>query len=784
MKRLPCAWFFLATALAVGCGEREMVTFSELCPGQPGEVPGVCGCGVPDVIDPATGDIVCEDLCPGDPNKIEPGVCGCGVPDALDPATGAVVCDLCPGDPNKIEPGVCGCGVPEVIDSTTGAVVCDFCPDDPNKTKPGICGCGMPDLDEHGNIACDECDIVDWDGDGVVDAEDACPYNPNITHASQGDCHVVVVDGTRQFQIWHAQDLLVMKAALEDTSNPPAWTEAVIMRDLNLRDLIDPDPRVACKSNSCDVSWTPIHLAGKTLSGRAHTIRFEYQNGEKRCQFTAPLFDTIVDATVTDLVLDYDVGGDSVASLAAEIRGSTLKNVQYRGDFATTHTPPENRVIWVGGIVARSEASTLLNLGFEGSFSTHGGGGNTGSIVGNSYNDMEIGDIHTKITHFQATGGGGPVGGMFGSISNATRVGGLYNRVDVMRTGIYGRVGGLAGSISNSHVFVVRNRVEAMTLESVNSSGGLVGEMSSSRLSNVENFIGTMEGGTTGVGGLAGSINQSRVTDVVNRVGKLEARGYYVGGLAGIMSAYDEETVVGRIDNSVGLVSNLGSGGSSGSTGGVVGWIQGDGVVLSRVVSYVEEVKGEHAVGGIVGSMAMGKIVVEGIASVVRRVEGVDAVGGILGMITTSDSPQPSVFRMWLISSQARVFADQVAAGVIGSIWYVTHTEKIDLSYIYSSAKVEAKVTAAGIGGFNWTAEPGTFVSSDRVYYHPWPEFVSSAFFEPSTDLEVTYGLLGGLYGVHQLLSPFGVCRWESGLTDIYDSELAVLGVWCWDLVE
>ena len=915
MKRLPCVWF-LASALAFGCSDREMVTFSDFCPEQPDEVPGVCGCGVldvidpatgsivcdfcpddpaktepgvcgcgvpdvdangntimdcleegmvdlcpddpaktepgvcgcgmpevidpatgmcdlcpddpaktepgvcgcgvPDVIDPATGSVVCEDLCPDDPAKTEPGVCGCGVPDVIDPATGSVVCedlcpddpakvapgvcgcgvrevidpetggcDFCPRDPAKIEPGVCGCGVADLIDPVTGSIVCeDLCPLDPAKTEPGVCGCGVPDTPgEDGSMVClEDCDVLDWDGDGVIDAEDACPYNPNITHASQGDCNVVMVDGSPQFQIWNAQDLLVMRAVLEDTSNPPTWTEAVIMRDLNLRDLIDPDPSVACKAQTCDVSWVPIHFAGKKLSGRSHTIRFQYLDGAvNRCQFTTPLFGMITNATVTDLALDYDVGGNSVASLVAEVRGSTLTNIQYRGDFATEHKPLVYPYIHVGGIVARSSESTLRDIAFEGNFAVHNAGGSIGSIIGDSQGDIVVTKIRTKIGHFHVTGNA-TVGGMFGSLNSAGAgvflgVSTFDNHIEVMTrdSDAYGRIGGVAGLIANCGALWVNNFIGSMELGRSSPGGGLVGELSGGMLNMVNNRIGTMKGGVTSVGGLAGSVyGQSSVLRVNNDVSRMEALGFYVGGLLGAVDAFEgNEVWVYDVRNSVGDVFSLGE-----NVGGLVGSMAdyGGKVGVEYVHNRVLEVKGRGSVGGLVGSIGTiaGVITMEGVASEVGRVEGVDSVGGILGHISSTGEPQPpSVLRLSQISSQAPVFAERTGAGVIGGITFTSHTPKeIDLSYIYSSAKVEAGgASAAGIGRIYAPMQVEPFVSWHRVYYHPWPEFAASAFFEPSTDNAATQSLL------QASSCRFAVCIWESGTTGIYGAPLDVLGL-------
>ena len=161
----------------------------DFCPNDPKKTdPGICGCGVSDALDPKTGLPLClaqsADFCPDDPNKTLPGICGCGVSDTIDLATGLPSClnnqiDLCPNDPNKTLPGVCGCGVEDTPDSESGIPRCllaslDFCPNDPDKTLPGLCGCGIPD--------------VDSDGDTVVDCEDACPQDPDKTDPGTCGC--------------------------------------------------------------------------------------------------------------------------------------------------------------------------------------------------------------------------------------------------------------------------------------------------------------------------------------------------------------------------------------------------------------------------------------------------------------------------------------------------------------------------------------------------------------------------------------------------------------------
>jgi hypothetical protein len=81
---------------------------------------------------------------------------GNGVPDGCDIAAGTSTdCD--------------GNGVPDECqaDSDGDGVIdaCDGCPLDPNKTAPGVCGCGVPDTDS--------------DGDGTPNCIDGCPNDPD-----------------------------------------------------------------------------------------------------------------------------------------------------------------------------------------------------------------------------------------------------------------------------------------------------------------------------------------------------------------------------------------------------------------------------------------------------------------------------------------------------------------------------------------------------------------------------------------------------------------------------
>ena len=129
-----------------------------------------------------------DDGCPDDADKIEPGACGCGVADTDTDDDGTADCaDGCAGDPAKTAPGACGCGTADTDTDDDGAADClDFCPDDPEKTAPGVCDCGLPDTDSDDDGAAD-CVDPDDDNDGVDDADDSNPFDPNTCADTDAD---------------------------------------------------------------------------------------------------------------------------------------------------------------------------------------------------------------------------------------------------------------------------------------------------------------------------------------------------------------------------------------------------------------------------------------------------------------------------------------------------------------------------------------------------------------------------------------------------------------------
>ncbi|GEM_PF-1990694 len=205
----------LALIAFYGCADNKPFEV-DLCPDNDSKtIPGVCGCGMPDLDTDGDGILDCVDSCPNDAEKIHPGVCGCGNSDDDTDGDSVPDCvDKCPDNKDKVDEGECGCDVSEEDGDNNGVVDCkedkvDYCPDNPNKMKPeGACGCddeidsdedGVPDcIDqcpqnaakfEFGICGCEK-DDVDSDGDGVLDCEDMCPDDRQKTKPGICDCGI------------------------------------------------------------------------------------------------------------------------------------------------------------------------------------------------------------------------------------------------------------------------------------------------------------------------------------------------------------------------------------------------------------------------------------------------------------------------------------------------------------------------------------------------------------------------------------------------------------------
>ena len=178
------------------------------CPDTSGEYAegqfGACGCPIADTDTDDDGIMDCRDICDFDPLNDADGDGYCGTqqcvldcptlpdcdyrytPNVLLPPDCVDICDFDPNN-DEDEDDVCGpliCTLPGVCPDWDSCNLfpddpdCwDECPTDPNKVGPGACGCFEVDFDS--------------DGDGTMDCEDICPYDPLDDADYDGWCGTV-----------------------------------------------------------------------------------------------------------------------------------------------------------------------------------------------------------------------------------------------------------------------------------------------------------------------------------------------------------------------------------------------------------------------------------------------------------------------------------------------------------------------------------------------------------------------------------------------------------------
>lgn len=491
----------------------------DYCPDDPDKrLPGICGCGIPDTKDPYVGYLCLQDgfsLCPGDATKVLPGICGCGVSDKFTENTELPEClnkgaDLCPDDPNKTVPGVCGCGIADTLDADTGLPEClsdpnkDLCPDDAAKTKPGICGCGVEDS---GN------NLLDDDGDGVVNCLDQCPDAPYKSVNDECTCTEMMVrlDGKSMCAkvISTASEFMAIR---EETANNTQAETYFLAENINLGEELE---------STVTENWQGMDLRSNLISN-GKTISYTGQ-GNQRGRFECSsnycgLFKT-VSGRIQNIKLDLDVksSANHVGILAGTLSGNGIyKNIQIKGDvegwfnvggLAGSIDSSSGQSIAIGGIKYQGNVIGDNNVGgvlgdasgagdvlmidgvsIEGKIEGKNNIGGVIGIVGGETNESMI-----RINHAAQKAlleGDYDLGGIIGNVQGVSNT--IYTTVEILNSSNSGDLsvarnvvlemnginfGGIIGGIINkSNVFIVNcyNIGDILTVK--NKCGGFIGE--------------------------------------------------------------------------------------------------------------------------------------------------------------------------------------------------------------------------------------------------------------------------------------------------------------------
>ncbi len=253
-----------------------------------------------------------------------------------------------------------------------------------------------------GNTLCTTsktCDAkLDSDCDGTNDVDEAgevldqCPYNPNLQTLRDGQsCNL---DGTNVFEIWHATDLNVLRETL---ATNPSVSKVRLMRNINLYDALTAPENdvkrrnfqavnnIAINDATCAIRWTPIDLSGIDFDGQDHTITVQAPSltdpsvGDL-CATTFPIFGQVDDAQIHALNLYFNARGWSKASLAREVKASTIYDIDVTANVTLEPTAvfdepggEEEDVKYHYGIIAsHAEDSEIHHIHYKGSINQSG----------------------------------------------------------------------------------------------------------------------------------------------------------------------------------------------------------------------------------------------------------------------------------------------------------------------------------------------------------------------------------------------------------------------------
>ena len=565
-----------------------------------GKEPGICGCAKEDTDSDDDGTPDCNDECPDNPKKIKKDKCGCDDVSASNPDA----CATCAEGSLKKEPGICGCDMLDedlngngVIDCTEEPPVVDPPVEDPPVEDPPVekppeqpvCGNNLVEEGEEcdaevvecsdfdpklaGTASCMNCQVVlsecgsDADGDGALDENDVCPFNPEIRDEDdyktvglascasykQGEVQEERIEG---YEIHLYPGSFLTNERLE--KYPPA--RIVIHGTINFyyKDMSNADMGMSVEhieeeyiDGRPGIQFIPLKIPKDTQIVGVDNAKLEFVKNDKRGILSAPLFDTLQNCTIKDLHIDLDFDNQRMTnvelrgSITNELKSSELNNVGYSGSL-TTHSDRQD----VGGMVGTVDAASSLydvyienvNISSGDYYSIQNMGGIAGRVLTPNVTVKESKNVSVHGYYY--------VGGLFGLCSAAMNFENLT--ASSLSTIGYSNVGGIIGSISTGGLTLTKSEINIDNVTCEGSScGGLVGEIRNANFSfdTIDLSIANLTGESY-VGGLVGLINNttnntSAFNKVASVIDNLNCTSSYCGGLVGsITGSYNTNYAV------------------------------------------------------------------------------------------------------------------------------------------------------------------------------------------------------------------------------------------------
>ena len=185
-----------------------------------------------------------------------------------------------------------------------------------------------------------------------------------------------------------------------------------LMKDINLADGM----QIVSYGEQCYGQWEPLDLYKVDLDGNHHKIISE--NLSNRCSITYPLFENIIHSNVDNLIMDYDMSGQTAGALFNYVARSALTNIVYQGNVQYGQSLYGEDYDLFGALGGYVKDSFIAHVDISANISglsSHEMNGLIGRV-----HDSQITDIEMKLDSFVC--GFARCSGVFGELMGRTTI--------------------------------------------------------------------------------------------------------------------------------------------------------------------------------------------------------------------------------------------------------------------------------------------------------------------------------------------------------------------------